>query len=434
MRFWTAGGAVLVLQLAAFGHATASEPATPEPAAARSIFERRILPIFRADKPSSCAECHLSGVDLKDYIRPTEGETFAALERAGLIDRNNPEQSQLLTFIRRKPEKPSLVVEEVRQQELAAFQEWIMAAVKDPAVLAARGNGNVIGPQLPLEVIRHTRKDRVLQSFVENVWSELVRCEHCHSPDFNRGQIARQGQEFVDRISWIVPRDPAATLDRLVDSGLIDVDEPRESLLLQKPTLLVEHKGGLKMVVGDRSYQQFQTFAEDYAASARGSLRTLQDLPQPSAEIALLSKLGLRIDGVPERFGRKVMQVDLFAWDEERKTWSQERCATGMWIVNLQARFWQSPLHLTARRGSPRAANLAWQELPAGRYLARLSVDESAELKRGEALRFVAPKFFTEIEFEASKWQPLPEGKVVLRLPEADSAPAKSVAAEAAQP
>src|SRR5262245_14928517 len=86
----------------------------------RSIFERRILPIFRAEKPSSCAECHLSGVDLKDYIRPSEEETFAALLRGGLIDRERPDESKILTFIGRKPAKASLVTDKVRQEEFAA--------------------------------------------------------------------------------------------------------------------------------------------------------------------------------------------------------------------------------------------------------------------------------------------------------------------------
>ena len=40
-----------------------------------AIFERRILPILNAQRPSSCAECHLSGVDLKDYIRPDQATT-----------------------------------------------------------------------------------------------------------------------------------------------------------------------------------------------------------------------------------------------------------------------------------------------------------------------------------------------------------------------
>lgn len=41
-----------------------------EAAASLAVFEKRILPIFRSAKPSSCSECHLSGVNLKEYIRP----------------------------------------------------------------------------------------------------------------------------------------------------------------------------------------------------------------------------------------------------------------------------------------------------------------------------------------------------------------------------
>ncbi|MFP6678390.1 MAG: hypothetical protein VB878_25100 [Pirellulaceae bacterium] len=43
----------------------------PDPSAdtALALFAKRILPIFQAKNPSSCTECHLSGVDLKDYIQ-----------------------------------------------------------------------------------------------------------------------------------------------------------------------------------------------------------------------------------------------------------------------------------------------------------------------------------------------------------------------------
>jgi hypothetical protein len=43
-----------------------------ENTASLALFEKRILPIFQSPKPSSCSECHLSGVDLKEYIRPTQ--------------------------------------------------------------------------------------------------------------------------------------------------------------------------------------------------------------------------------------------------------------------------------------------------------------------------------------------------------------------------
>ena len=64
--------------------------ATTLPAASRAVFERRILPLLRANNPSTCSECHLSGVDLKDYIRPPEAQTFAALRDRGMHVRRRP--------------------------------------------------------------------------------------------------------------------------------------------------------------------------------------------------------------------------------------------------------------------------------------------------------------------------------------------------------
>ena len=42
------------------------------------IFTRRILPLAKADKPSSCAECPAAGVDLSQYIKDDAAATFAA--------------------------------------------------------------------------------------------------------------------------------------------------------------------------------------------------------------------------------------------------------------------------------------------------------------------------------------------------------------------
>ena len=43
---------------------------------ALALFQQRIMPIFRSPQPSSCVQCHLASVDLKDYIRPSHQETF----------------------------------------------------------------------------------------------------------------------------------------------------------------------------------------------------------------------------------------------------------------------------------------------------------------------------------------------------------------------
>jgi len=173
-----------------------------------AIFVKRILPIFQSPKPPSCAECHLSGVDLKEYSRPTQQQNFASLVFAGLIDLKQQDESKILTFISRRPEQPSLVTENVGQQEFEALRAWVRAAVIDSTLVADK-DVQAIGPQLSEEVIRHARKDRVLASFVENVWSEVGHCATYHSPD----QYQKQSKEHGEQVSWITLLDPQATLN-----------------------------------------------------------------------------------------------------------------------------------------------------------------------------------------------------------------------------
>jgi hypothetical protein len=245
----------------------------------------------------------------------------------------------------------------------------------------------------------------VLASFEENVWSEINRCVHCHSPEFNRGHIEKFGKDFVDEITWIVPKDPEATLKLIVENGLIDLDAPEESLLLTKPTMIVEHQGGQKMVAGDRSYEQFLRFSRDYANIVRGAYLTADQLPDPAAEAARLSKIFLRLEGVPENLGRYVLRVELYPWDFSTQSWSAARWATAEWFVNGKARFWQSPLHLTAPRGSARAEELHQLTLPAGRYQVRVFIDRNARLEPGETVRLTNFELLKTLEVE-SRWRP----------------------------
>ena len=59
--------------------AHANDQPTPE-----QVFEKRIMPIFKSPNPSSCTQCHLSGVDLKNYILPSSEKTFLSLRDQGL--------------------------------------------------------------------------------------------------------------------------------------------------------------------------------------------------------------------------------------------------------------------------------------------------------------------------------------------------------------
>ncbi len=364
--------------------------------ASRAQFERRILPILSAKNPSSCAECHLSGVDLAQYIQPTEAETFAALRDGGLIDVKVPDKSKLLAFIARKPKRPSLVTDKVRQEELAAFRGWIQAAVKDPALLASKSGDAKIGPQLPDEVIRHARKDRVLSSFVDRVWSEVGRCAACHSPDRNQEQVKKHGEH----ISWIKKDDPAGTLAYLREVELIDLGQPEKSLLLLKPLNQVKHGGGQKMAFGDRTYKQFRQFIDDLAATEQGKYTAASELPADGSEVSTVSEIWFKLTEVPARFDKMVLQVDLYRWDEATKSWSPDRWATADRPVFGGGQLWQNHLSLTAPRDSTRAKELAARPaLPAGKYLARIYIDQQNKLEKQYPAVLGPDELVGEVEF-----------------------------------
>lgn len=339
---------------------------------ALEIFQRRIAPILASKNPSSCSECHLSGVDLKDYIDPDPLKTFAALRSAGLINVAQPRKSKLLEFIARRPEQPSLVTDKIRQQEYDAFAAWIEAAVKDPNLAQAKSDAK-LGPGVPAEVLRHARRDHVLASFLDNVWSEVGRCAACHSPDRNQEQVKKHGSE----ISWIKLGDPQATLDHLLEYDLLDLDTPAKSQLLLKPTNQVKHGGGVKMTIGDRTYQQFIAFIDDYSKTKAGAYTKAADLPPPSPEVSTVSEIWFKLIEVPAELDQKVLRVDLYRWDDALQQFSADRYATGDRQVFGKGGLWQQHLSLTAPRGSSRGKKL---QLPAGRYLAKVYVDHENKL------------------------------------------------------
>ncbi len=370
---------------------------------ALAVFEQRILPIFHAKKPTSCTECHLSGVDLKDYIQPNQNKTFASLVNVGLIDVENPDDSKILQFINRRPDEPSLITDKVRQQEHYAFQAWIRAAVKDPELLASKSSES-IGPKFPDEVIRHARKDRVLASFIDNVWTEVGRCAACHSPDQNQKQVKEHGEQ----VSWITLQDPQDTLNHMVDAGIINSDEPLESLLLTKPTMQVEHGGGQKLVVGDRSYKQFRRFIDDYGSVINGKYTTANHLPVDSDEVSLITDIWFKLTEVPESYDQKLLQADLYRWTGDG--WSEHRVATSDRLVFGKGKLWQHSLSLTASRGSVWADEMESKRLPSGRYLVKLYIDQTGKLQKDYRAALGESEFVGEIEVD-SNW-PVGYGKM----------------------
>jgi hypothetical protein len=388
--------------------------------AANEVFARRILPLAKADKPSSCRECHAAGVDLSQYVKEDAATTFAALRAAGLVNAEQPEKSKLLEFIARTPEQGDAVMAKLRAEELAAFGGWIRAAANDPKVISSSAPAVKVGPTLPAEVIRHARRDRVLASFMENVWIERERCAGCHSPEKNQRVVKEHGEH----ISWMKPNDPAGTLSTIIDHGLIDLAEPDKSKILQKPLGEIEHGGHVKFVRGNRTDKQFRRFLHDYAATVNGNYQTAADLPQPRETIFVATGQHLRVTDLPKEFGQRVMRVDLYR--READGWSATPVAMVDSRINPDNGMFQNVVFAIA----PRTMEIAKQvqttrQLPAGRYLAKIYIDREGKTAENRDYELNAADLLGEVEFEGA-W---PTGYLppkIIKAPRAGTAEAQA--------
>ncbi len=405
---WTS---LVVVAWAFCGLAAAADDAT-------DIFTRRILPLAKADKPSSCIECHAAGVDLSQYIRADAASTFAALRAAGLVSVKQPEKSKLLEFIARAPDKGDAAMAKVRAEELVAFRTWIVTAASDPKIASAPVTGEPIGPSAPKEVIRHARRDRVLQSFVENIWIERERCAGCHSPDKNQRLIQKHGEH----ISWIRPDDPAGTLAIIIEHELINLDDPNKSLILQKPLAEVEHGGHIKFLRGSRTDKQFRRFLQDYAATVSGKYQTASDLPQPTEKVFVATAQHLRVTDWPKEYGGRNTRIDLYRWTDGK--WSSEPVASVDGGVNPQNNMFQGvPFAILPRTMEIAKEVERRRQLPGGRYLVRLYVDRDGEVARNRDYELTAKDFVGEVEFDGD-WPPGYQPPKIIKFPAAGVAAA----------
>lgn len=372
------------------------------------MFEKRIVPIFKSPNPSSCVQCHLAGVDLKDYILPDADATFRSLRDQGLIDLAAPGESKIVKLIDKGGEGsqgPNVVSAVLRRAEREAFVAWVAACAADPRLRAApkAGAGERAGPARPAEVVRHARKDRVLASFEANVWAWRFRCMNCHTEGTPQNDKSRR--QYGDRVAWVKKTGPAATLDYLIASQLIDPATPERSLLLRKP-LGERHEGGQKFVVGDEAYKGFRTWIEDVAAIRGGKYAAAADLPAAADCERFGTDVWLKLTDCPPAWGGRLLQVRLFAWDAERDSWEDAPIAVSDRVVSGQGNVWQHNLTLLAAKGSARAR--AWRagkpSLAEGRYLARVYLDREGRLTKDWKAELGVADAVGAVEFRA-KWR-----------------------------
>ena len=401
--------AILILSMALTGAADQG---------AIDIFEQRIMPIFRSPNPSSCVQCHLSAVDLKDYILPSSDETFASLREQGLIDIKHPGDSKILTLINMGQKDygkgAELIHAETRKAEYEAFAAWITAGAKDPKLRILPAPKQAAGPKKADTIIRHSRMDRVLDSFTRNVWSQRMRCFPCHTPheidDADpKHKLARErmnkmeadlGVGFAGRMK-IFKDTPEATLNYLLrDSGrkredrlpLINLKTPTDSLLVLKPTAPlpkkiadkqfeepsylkpITHMGGIKMHPDDFSYKAFVAWIEDYARVVSDRYQTAEDLPADNWYFT--SHMLLMRDAPVDWPASSRVQFLVHGWNDHRKAWAENPIAFTQGTLNPRRSIFGT---LFLLRSPQTEKEVQWESdnptLPPGRYLIKAYID-----------------------------------------------------------
>ena len=246
------------------------------------LYEKRIAPLMDGERPSSCNQCHLSGMDLSSYLRATPCQTMACLDAQELVDFTNPKESAVLHQIEMAEPTSELITEAVIQEEYDGFLEWIEYSAKCHEYVCApytdpccdpKENAPVIGSTGPLGGC--TEKE-ITDSFQSLVFRWNSRCHGCHSkcdPDYDAPCWL---VEYFDEDDVNETRKAAQnSMYNLLGIGAINREEPKKSLLLLKP--LAEEDGGLYHGGGekflghwDASYQDFVLWLEMYSSCHKG--------------------------------------------------------------------------------------------------------------------------------------------------------------------
>jgi hypothetical protein len=251
-----------------------------------ALYEQRIAPLLATDRPKTCNQCHLSGVDLNLFVRDDMCETRACLFELGLIDRQNPDDSLVLAWIRRAQPESDLITEQVIEEEYEGFREFVgqMAqcggescqGVRCPQTRPAAECGPADAPDGDPPVVPPDTgcDDLSLETaFRDTVYTWRDRCFPCH---FTSEKFAD-----LDAPRWIDVEGGCVagslkTFHNVVQGGYVNVDDPDRSFLLLKPLGRdnggVEHGGGDKFHgTDDPSYVSFLSFLTHYAGCVNPS-------------------------------------------------------------------------------------------------------------------------------------------------------------------
>jgi len=279
--------------MAAFAGATCdgwdppAEPIDCSDDASQGFYEKRIAPLLDEERPSSCNQCHLAGVDLSVWLKETPCQTMACMEAEGLVDLDDPPSSLVLTWIgRAKPESEGITASVIEQERMGML-EWIereatcstCGTIDDPCgkeeeePAVGDCESNEVDPQTYAFDDPGDCSDKTLEGlFAASFFPFRRRCWPCHFESFP--------DKTPEAPKWIAVGACAtaslATFRNVQERGYIDLDDPSQSLWILKP--LSEDLGGMEHGGGEKFHDLDEDaaklilyFSERYAACMKGA-------------------------------------------------------------------------------------------------------------------------------------------------------------------
>jgi hypothetical protein len=271
---------------------------------ATALYQRKIEPILRDDRPASCNQCHLPGIDLSLFVKDTPCQTMACLDSLGLVDFAQPERSTVLSWIERAKPQSTLITSDIIAQEYDGMLEWIRYS----ASCGKRACGEFTDPCNEKLPGASTRCDVTLsvgtgfmdagdcseltleRLFSADVYQWRERCYPCH---FRSDVQVPQAPKWISDVnaqkidaSTACAAASLETMRTVLDRGYVDLEQPERSLMLLKPLSMegggVAHGGGPKFDgPADPSYQTFLAWIRRYASCSAQDPTLPRPAPAP---------------------------------------------------------------------------------------------------------------------------------------------------------
>lgn len=237
-----------------------------------ALYERRIKPLVDGSQPSSCNQCHLSGVDLSIYVQSDPCQTMACMVKQGMVDLQAPEKSKVLAQIKLAKPQSALITQDVIDAEYQGFLEWITyagacmeqscGAIDDACNSPSAAIGATGGSK---DVLGSCTEADLGELFRTKVYKWRGRCSPCHLAP---GSKSEPTTTFFDTTfktgdsQEVEFKSALYSMYNVIGIGAVNVAQPDKSLLLINP--LAPSAGGLghagHVKINSKSEQTYKDF------------------------------------------------------------------------------------------------------------------------------------------------------------------------------